>query len=132
MRGKDEKQAWMFSYITTEKHVSKDHPLRDIRAMVYDILMEKSPAFETMLLHEDRESAERQQSSHKHGKERSQLAFLHIGKLQAVFEKGRQMKSAQPEEIFGQVREIAEVINPENVLKGAGAGEDFFDHGPLP
>ena len=48
MRGTDEKQDWMFSYISAEKRVPKDHPLRAIRAMVDAILMEMSPAFETL------------------------------------------------------------------------------------
>ena len=46
MRGTDEKQAWMFSYISAEKRVPKDHPLRAIRKMVDDILQEMSPVFE--------------------------------------------------------------------------------------
>ncbi len=46
MRGTDEKQAWMFSYISAEKRVPKDHPLRAIRKMVDEILQEMSPVFE--------------------------------------------------------------------------------------
>jgi hypothetical protein len=34
MRGTDHQQSWMFSYISAEKRVPKDHPLRAIRAMV--------------------------------------------------------------------------------------------------
>jgi uncharacterized protein YdaU (DUF1376 family) len=48
MRETDEKQAWMFSYISAEKRVPKDHPLRAIRTMVDAFLMEMSPAFETL------------------------------------------------------------------------------------
>lgn len=48
MRGTDEKQAWMFSYISAEKRVPKDHPLKAVRTMVDAILMEMSPAFETL------------------------------------------------------------------------------------
>jgi hypothetical protein len=34
MRGSDEQQGWMFSYISPEKRVPQDHPLRSIRTMV--------------------------------------------------------------------------------------------------
>ncbi len=33
MRGEDQRQAGMFSYISPEQRVPKDHPLRAIRAM---------------------------------------------------------------------------------------------------
>ena len=46
MRGPDEKQDGMFSYISAEKRVPKDHPLRSIRTMVDVILEELSPRFE--------------------------------------------------------------------------------------
>lgn len=46
MRGADEQQEWMFSYISAEKRVPKDHPLRTIRAMVDVILKDLSPRFE--------------------------------------------------------------------------------------
>ncbi len=34
MRGADHQQRGMFSYLSAEKRVPKDHPLRAIRAMV--------------------------------------------------------------------------------------------------
>jgi transposase len=46
MRGSDKQQEWMFSYISAEKRVPKDHPLRAIRTMVDVILKELSPLFE--------------------------------------------------------------------------------------
>ena len=48
MRGPDEKQDWMFSYISAEKRVPKDHPLRSIRTMVDVILKDLSPRFENL------------------------------------------------------------------------------------
>ncbi len=45
MRGTDEQQEWMFSYISAEKRVPKDHPLRTIRTMVDVILKDLSPRF---------------------------------------------------------------------------------------
>ena len=48
MRGTDQKQEWMFSYISAEKRVPKDHPLRSIRNMVDVILKDLSPLFENL------------------------------------------------------------------------------------
>src|SRR5580693_57213 len=45
MRGEDEKQDAMFSYISPEKRVPEDHPLRPIRVMVDQVLKEMSPRF---------------------------------------------------------------------------------------
>ena len=45
MRGEDEKQEGMFSYVSPEKRVPADHPLRPIRAMVDQVLKEMSPRF---------------------------------------------------------------------------------------
>src|SRR5205807_3505745 len=45
MRGEDNKQQAMFSYVSPEKRVPTDHPLRPIRAMVDSILKEMSPQF---------------------------------------------------------------------------------------
>src|SRR5437899_6125785 len=45
MRGEDNKQEAMFSYVSPEKRVPTDHPLRPIRAMVDSILKEMSPQF---------------------------------------------------------------------------------------
>ncbi len=46
MRGADQKQDWMFSYISAEKRVPQDHPLRAIRTMVDVVLKDLSPLFE--------------------------------------------------------------------------------------
>ena len=48
MRGGDQKQEGMFSYISAEKRVPQDHPLRAIRIMVDVILKDLSPLFETL------------------------------------------------------------------------------------
>lgn len=45
MRGHDEQQEGMFSYISPEKRVPQDHPLRKLRAMVDAALQEMSPQF---------------------------------------------------------------------------------------
>ena len=43
MRGADQKQEAMFSYISPEKRVPVDHPLRAIREVVDGVLKEMSP-----------------------------------------------------------------------------------------
>ena len=48
MRGDDEQQNHMFSYLSPEARVRKDHPLRAIRAMVDEVLTQLSPRFDTM------------------------------------------------------------------------------------
>src|SRR6516164_2448369 len=48
MRGADSQQGGMFSYISAERRVPADHPLRAIRAMVEVALRNMSKAFETM------------------------------------------------------------------------------------
>lgn len=48
MRGSDEQQEWMFSYISAEKRVPKDHPLRAISTMVDVVLKDLSPLFESL------------------------------------------------------------------------------------
>ncbi len=45
MRGADQKQEAMFSYISPEKRVPSEHPLRPIREMVDAVLREMSPRF---------------------------------------------------------------------------------------
>src|SRR3984957_18321784 len=45
MHGDDNQQEGMFSYISPEKRVPADHPLRPIRKMVDEILKEMSPKF---------------------------------------------------------------------------------------
>jgi transposase len=48
MRGTDQQQSGMFSYISPERRVPADHPLRVIRAMVELALRKMGPQFETM------------------------------------------------------------------------------------
>ena len=45
MRGNDPKQDEMFSYVSPEQRVPAEHPLRPLRTMVDDILIEMSPRF---------------------------------------------------------------------------------------
>jgi transposase len=45
MRGEDEKQQDMFSYVSPEQRVPADHPLQAVREMVDQILKEMSPRF---------------------------------------------------------------------------------------
>src|ERR1700690_1867859 len=42
MRGEDEKQSAMFSYVTLEQRIAKDHPLRSIRLMTDQALQRMS------------------------------------------------------------------------------------------
>jgi transposase len=46
MRGDDVRQGSMFSYVSLEQRVPESHPLRPLRAMVDEALVELSPAFE--------------------------------------------------------------------------------------
>jgi transposase len=48
MRGTDQQQSHVFSYISPEQRVRKDHPLRPIRTMVDEILKQLSPQFHKM------------------------------------------------------------------------------------
>jgi hypothetical protein len=48
MRGIDDQQVDMFSYLSPEQRVRKDHPLRVVRAMTDLILDRMSPLFDPM------------------------------------------------------------------------------------
>ena len=48
MRGTDHQQSSMFSYISAEQRVPKDHPLRAIRVMTDTALRELGPQFDAM------------------------------------------------------------------------------------
>src|ERR1700757_578482 len=48
MRGTDQQRGHVFSYISPEQRVRKDHPLRPIRTMVDQVLKELSPEFNKM------------------------------------------------------------------------------------
>jgi len=48
MRGEDQQQNHMFSYLSPEARVRNDHPLRATRAMVDEVLSQLSRRFDTM------------------------------------------------------------------------------------
>jgi len=48
MRGADHQQSGMFSYISAERRVAEDHPLRAIRGMVDAALRNMGPQFDAM------------------------------------------------------------------------------------
>ena len=56
MRGNDHQQSHIFSYLSPEERVRKDHPLRAIRAMVDEVLRSLSPQFDRMYAREGRPS----------------------------------------------------------------------------
>src|SRR6202162_883889 len=47
MRGVDHQQSQMFSYLSPETRVRKDHPLRAIRSMVDEVLAQVSRRFDS-------------------------------------------------------------------------------------
>src|SRR6202142_3498199 len=56
MRGVDHQQSGMFSYISAERRVPKDHPLRAIRTMVDAALKESSWRFDAVYANSGRPS----------------------------------------------------------------------------
>lgn len=56
MRGDDNKWDFIFSYISPEKRIPVDHPLRPVKAFADDILKEISKTFEKMYSHAGRPS----------------------------------------------------------------------------
>jgi transposase len=56
MRGIDDQQEPMFSYISLETRIPNDHPLRPLRAMVDKALSDLSPLFREMYSHTGRPS----------------------------------------------------------------------------
>ena len=48
MRGANHQQNHIFSYISPEPRLRKDHPLRPIRAMVDEVVSQMSPVFDAM------------------------------------------------------------------------------------
>ncbi len=56
MRGTDSQQAGMFSYLSPEQRVPRDHPLRPIRAMTETVLQGLSPQFAKLSSHTGRPS----------------------------------------------------------------------------
>jgi transposase len=56
MRGSDTRQEGMFSYVSPESRIPKDHPLRPIREMVDNALKELSADFDVLYSHTGRPS----------------------------------------------------------------------------
>jgi len=56
MRGTDHQQSSMFSYISAEQRVPKDHPLRAIRVMADAALAQVGPCFDTIYARSGRPS----------------------------------------------------------------------------
>jgi transposase len=56
MRGQDRQQAHLFSYVSPERRVPADHPLRPIRMMVDAALEKLSPRFAALYSHTGRPS----------------------------------------------------------------------------
>ena len=56
MRGEDRQQEHLFSYVSPERRVPPDHPLRPIRVMVDAALERLSPSFEALYSHTGRPS----------------------------------------------------------------------------
>ncbi len=48
MRGKDEQQLDVFSYISPEQRVPQDHPLRSLHAMADEALQQLKPRFDRL------------------------------------------------------------------------------------
>src|SRR3974377_291927 len=56
MRGTDHQQSHMFSYLSPEARVRRDHPLRVVRTMVDEVPAALSPQFDRMYASEGRPS----------------------------------------------------------------------------
>jgi transposase len=48
MRGADQQQSHIFSYVSPEERVRKNHPLRTVRTMVDEVLQQLSRRFDAM------------------------------------------------------------------------------------
>ena len=56
MRGNDQQQGEVFSYLSPESRVRRDHPLRTIRTLVDEVLRALSPEFDRMYARQGRPS----------------------------------------------------------------------------
>src|SRR6266446_4521868 len=56
MRGTDHQQSWMFSYISAERRVPADHPLRALRVLADAALAQLGPAFDAIYARSGRPS----------------------------------------------------------------------------
>jgi hypothetical protein len=63
MRGKDEQQLDVFSYVNPEQRVSQDHPLRPLRVMTDEALRELQPQFHKLYAKTGRPSIARSVAS---------------------------------------------------------------------
>ncbi len=59
MRGKDERQLDVFSYISPEQRVPQEHPLRSERAMTDEALQQLQPRFNRLRTKTGRHSMRR-------------------------------------------------------------------------
>ena len=62
MRGRDEQQLDVFSYISPEQRVPQDHPLRSLRAMTDEALQQLQPRFNKLYAKTGRPSKPCQQT----------------------------------------------------------------------
>ena len=65
MRGEDRGPETMFSYVSAEQRVPKEHPLRAIRALVDDVLRDMSREFDGLYARVGRPSIRRSGSSER-------------------------------------------------------------------
>jgi len=56
MRGDEAKQGFMFSYVSPETRVPKNHPLRQVKSLAEEALKKLSPIFDKMYSHTGRPS----------------------------------------------------------------------------
>ena len=56
MRGDNDTQSFMFTYLSPEQRIPKDHPLRDIKSFADEALKTLSPIFNKMYSHVGRPS----------------------------------------------------------------------------
>ena len=56
MRGRDEQQASVFSYVSAEERIPEDHPLRTVRKTVDEVLRSMSKNFDAVYADSGRRS----------------------------------------------------------------------------
>src|SRR3974377_1898915 len=56
MRGKDDQQGSVFSYLSAEERIPADHPLRDVRTAVDEVLRSMSKRFDSVYADSGRHS----------------------------------------------------------------------------
>src|ERR1700747_2262923 len=90
MRGWDERSDALFSYVSCEARVPKDHPLRPIRYIVDEALGALSPEFEKLYARFGRPSIPPETAS------RSAVGGLLLGALGAAVDGAARLQSAVP------------------------------------